>query len=533
MTDPRASYDLLVYRATPAGIVAAITASRLKLRCLLVEPTGRIGGMMTSGLNAADVLNDSLITGVAREFFRQVRDEYALSVLPIRIESCVAERVFRRMLDASDVALSTGCDIGAVIREGAAITSCTLGARRVDARWWIDASYEGDLIRKAGLPFRVGREAAEEFDESLAGRQPFRPMLPWASRMAIDPRAGCRLLPHVQPPSRSAPGSGDGDVQSYCIRPTLTRLPANRVAIERPEDYDPSEFELFRRLGRSMRSGRVVAKAIPLLGTTWKSAYFNLAELPGGKVDMNSGPAAPLNNPTLTRGWIDATIEERAVKAAAFARYTRALLWFIQTDDSVPQGVREVFSAYGLPADEYPRSGHLPPDVYVREGRRLAGRKVFRQQDIETGGAEPADAVAEAKYHLDCKPVHWRSNHTGTNVVREGMFFTQDAYRYSLPAWVLLPDPALCRNFFAVCGVSATHVAFGSIRMEPTWMELGSAAAIMAHLADQRGCPPHDIPGRDVRRLRDERFHHWPAPRFVTAKLREKVVGYCRRVAGA
>lgn len=533
MTGSCGSYDLLVYRATPAGVIAAITASRLKLRCLLVEPTGRIGGMMTSGLNAADVLNDSLINGVALEFFREVRDEYAISVLPIRIESRVAEKVFRRMLDASEVALSTGDDIDAVTRQGAEIVSCTIGARRVSARWWIDASYEGDLMYKAGLPFRIGREAAEEFDESFAGRQPFRPMLPWASRMTVDPRAGGRLLPHVQPPSRKAPGSGDDDVQSYCIRPTLTRLPANRIAIEPPQDFDFSEFELFRRLGRSMGRGRVVAKAIPQLGTTWKSAYFNLAELPGGKVDMNSGPAAPLNNPTLTRGWIDATIAERAVKAEAFARYTRALLWFIQTDASVPQAVREVFSAYGLPADEYPRSGHLPPDVYVREGRRLVGARVFRQQDIETGGAGPAEAVAEAKYHLDCKPVHWRSNHTGTNVVREGMFFTQDAYRYSLPAWILLPDPTLCRNFFSVCGVSATHVAFGSIRMEPTWMELGSAAAIMAHLADRRGCAPHDIPGQDVRRLRDDRFYRWPAPRFLTAKLREKVVGYCRRVAGA
>ncbi|CAM3283711.1 FAD-dependent oxidoreductase [Paracoccus nototheniae] len=531
MTGPCGSYDLVVYRATPAGIIAAITASRLKLDCLLVEPTGRIGGMMTSGLNAADILNDSLINGVALEFFRNIRDEYGMSVLPARIESRIALKVFRRMLAESRVQLALNNDIGAVTRQGATITSCMLGTEWVAGRWWMDASYEGDLMHKAGVPFRVGREAADEFGESFAGRQAFRPMLPWASRMVIDPRQDGRLLAHVQPPSRTALGAGDDDVQSYCIRPTLTALPANRVTIEPPRDFDFSQFELFRRLGRSMRIGRVAAKAIPLLGTTWKSAYFNLAELPGGKVDMNSGPAAPLNNPTLTRGWLDATMAQRAEKANEFARYTQALLWFIQTDVSVPQGVRDFFGAYGLPADEYPETGHLPPDVYVREGRRLNGARVFRQQDVETGGADPGDAIAEAKYHLDCKPVNWRSNHTGTNVVREGMFFTQDAHRYSLPAWILLPDPAACRNFFSLCGVSATHVAFGSIRMEPTWMELGSAAAIIAHLADQRGCLPHDIPGADVRRLRDDRFYQWPAPKFLTAKLREKVTGYYRRIA--
>jgi len=527
------NYDYIVWRSTPAGIISAITASRLKLRTLLIEPGARIGGMMTSGLNAVDILNDSLINGVALEFFRNVRDHYDMPTLPARIESKVALRVFQTMLDESAVHVALNHDIRSIIRQGDRVAACILtGGQRVTGRWWTDASYEGDLMHLAGIPCRLGREAAVEYGESFAGRQPYRAMLPWAARQRISPRRDGALLPYVQPPSWDAVGSADQQVQSYCIRPTLTNNPENRVPIAAPLDFDLSQFDLFRQLGRSMRLGRVAAKQIPMLGTTYKSAYFNLAALPNGKFDMNSGPAAPLNNPALTQGWVHASMATRQHMAQEFARYTQALLYFIQNDTSVPEGIRDFLRDFGLPADEYLSSEHLPPDVYVREGRRLVGAQVFRQQDVENGGAAPEDTVCQAKYHLDCKPLHWRANHSGTNVVREGMFFTQDAYRYAVPAWIMLPRPQDCANFFSVCGVSASHVAFGSIRMEPTWMELGCAAAIMAHLADQRRCLPHAIRGANIARLRDERFFQWPARKFLKNKLHDKVSGYYRKIAG-
>lgn len=527
-------YDFLVYRATPAGIIAAITAARLNLRTVLIEPSDRIGGMMTSGLNAVDILNATLVNGVTREFFRAARDVYDLPYLPARIESKVALRVFRDMLADSRVEVVRNCDIRSIRRDDSRLNDCVLSDNRILAsRWWVDASYEGDLIKMARLRYRLGREAADEFSESFAGRQPFREMLPWNSGRNIEPRRDTgELLPYVTPASRSLVGSADGEVQSYCIRPTLTNRPDNRIAITPPTDFDFNEFELFRRVSRGIRTGRVASKHIPMMGTTFKSAYFNLAELPNGKFDMNSGPAAPLNNPMLTQGWVEATPARRQEMAGSFSRYTRALLYFIQNDTTVPQGVRDFFGEFGLPADEYGDTDHMPPEVYVREGRRLVNRRIFRQQDIESGGACHADAICESKYHLDCKPVHWRENHAGTNVVREGMFFTQDAYRYSLPKWIILPDSAECRNFFSVCGVAATHVAFGSIRMEPTWMELGSAAAIMAYLANRNRCPVDDIPGVAVTRLRDERFYQWPAPRFLKNKLRYKAISYYKKMSG-
>ena len=526
-------FDMVVYRATPAGIIAAITAARLGLRVLLAEPSGRIGGMMTSGLCATDIVNDTLINGVALEFFRNVRDHYGLPYLPARTESRVARAVFQAMLDKSSVRLECRTDITMVSRGQDRITGCRLSnGRDIRARWWVDASYEGDLIALAGLPFRLGRESQDEFGEPLAGRQPYRSMLPWPTGREIAPHDDKGLLPFVQPPSWRPVGAGDDQVQSYCIRPTLTNRPENRVPIRPPEDFDPAQFELFRRLGQTLRSGRVAAKDIPQRGITYKSAYFNFAELPNGKFDMNSGPAAPLNNPALTEGWVTATAQQRLRMTEAFRRYTLGLLHFMQNDASVPKGVRDFLADFGLPADEYTDSGNFPPDVYVREGRRLQGERIFRQQDVESGGATARDALCEAKYHLDCKPVHWRVNHSGRNIVRERMFFTQDAHRYGLPAWIILPRSVDCQNFFAVCGVSASHVAFGSIRMEPTWMELGMAAAIMAHMADRQGCTPHDLTGSDVTRLRDERFFQWPAPRFLGVKLRDRVSSYYRKVAG-
>ncbi|MDQ7263542.1 FAD-dependent oxidoreductase [Paracoccus sp. PS-1] len=527
-------YDFLVYRATPAGIVAAITAARLKLRTLLVEPSGRVGGMMTSGLNAADTLNSGLITGVPLEFFRAVRDEYAMPHLPVRIESSMALKVFRAMLARSGVELALHCDIGGIRREGPRLAECRLSdGRQVSSRWWVDASYEGDLMHLAGIRHRLGRESASEFGESLAGRQPFGPLLPWQPKAAIDPRQDGRPLPYVLPWSPPAePGTGDDRLQSYCIRPTLTNRPENRLPVIAPEDFDFRNFALFRRLGLLIRAGRITSKAIPMQGTTFQSAYFKLNELPNGKFDMNSGPAAPLNNPALTQEWVKASMERRKALTQDFARYTQALLHFIQNDDSVPVRLRRFFGQFGLPADEYADSGHLPPEVYVREGRRLVGAHVFRQQDIEGGGVDPADAICIGKYHLDCKPVRWQVNRTGTNVLREGMFFSHSAHRYALPGWIILAHPDDCRNFFSVCGVSASHVAFSSIRMEPTWMELGAAAAMMAHLADRHGVPAHQIRGRSVVELRQARFRQWPSATFIRARLRRKIAGYRRKLPG-
>lgn len=500
-------YAFGVYRATPAGIMAAVTAARLGMRAVIIEPSPYIGGMMTSGLNATDTVDKSIITGIAREFFLRVKDHYHVPYLPVRLESKVAAKIFDEMLREAGVDVLSGEELISLERDDRRAVRAELSSGRVlECKWWVDASYEGDLIAKAGLSFSLGRESRAEYDEEWAGVQPVKKFLPWASSVQVKPQVGEEYIPYVSPPSMAPVGSADGSVQGYCIRVTLTNDPRNRVAIEQPEDFDPSAFDIFRQLAAPITKSAVRSQWIKEFGHTFKSGYFNLAEIPNGKFDMNSGPLAPINNPYLTSGWVEASPAKREEMTAEFVRYTKAVLHFIQNDEAVPFAVRGFFAGFGLPRDEYLDTGHFPPQVYVREGRRLIGDRVFTQNDVMNGGAPEGEAICRARYHLDCKPVHWRANKAMTNIVREGMFFSQAAYLYGLPAWIILPKRQEASNIFSVCGVSCSHVAFGSIRMEPFWMELGSSAAIMAHLADQQQVEVHDIQASRVTDLRKSRF---------------------------
>lgn len=500
-------FDFVVYRATPAGIMSAISAARLGMKSVIIEPSDYIGGMMTSGLNATDSVDTSVITGLAREFFLRVQAHYHSKFFPVRVESSVAKRIFSEMLSEAGVQVWRRINIVSLNRDVKRVSSAFLSnGRNLSSRWWVDASYEGDLLPKAGISYSLGRESVEEFSESWAGKQKSSSMLPWKAAVRIDPVINGVLRPYVLPPSTSQLGSADSHVQSYCIRPTLTNDPTNMVEIQYVEDFDYSKFDLFRVLGSSLKNAAVTSVWYPRLGMTFKSAYFNLAEIPNGKFDMNSGPIAPINNPALTAGWVDASLEQRERMTREFSRYTMALLHFIKTDLSVPYPVRRFFSSFGLPADEYEESGHLPPMVYVREGRRLRGEKVFTQNDVEKGGAPEAEAICMAKYHLDCKPVYWRAARDFKNVVREGMFFSNEVYKYGLPNWTILPKRDEAENFFSVCAVSASHVAFGSIRMEPTWMETGVASGILAHISNGTEKCLHNISGTEVKEVRSKFF---------------------------
>ncbi|EYD71828.1 FAD-dependent oxidoreductase [Limimaricola hongkongensis] len=501
------TYAFGVYRATPAGIMAAITAARLGMRSVIIEPSPYIGGMMTSGLNATDTVDKRIITGVAKEFFLRAQQHYGLNYMPVRIESCIAQRIFSAMLDEAGVEILLEQDVVAVKRDDTKVSRAQLtDGRVIEASWWVDASYEGDLMAEAGISYSLGREAQSEYNEEWAGVQAAKKFLPWKGGVKIPPKVDGVLRPYISPPTLSPIGAADGNVQSYCIRATLTPDLTNRVAIKAPEDFDFGQFDLFRQLASNLTKGSIRSAWHKGLGMTLKSGYFNLAEIPNGKFDMNSGPLAPINSPALTRGWVEASKQKRAEMTSEFIRYTTAVLYFIQNDAAVPGAIRSFFSDFGLPRDEYENSGHMPPHVYVREGRRLRGDQVFTQNHVEGGGVSNEEAICQAKYHLDCKPVAWKANRDGSNIVREGMFFSTIPYRYNLPAWIILPKRTEASNFFSVCGVSTSHVAFGSIRMEPTWMEFGSSAAMMAYLADQQQVKVHDIRAVQITDLRKERF---------------------------
>jgi len=501
------NYRFAVYQATPAGILAAVSASVLGFSAVIVESSNRIGGLMTSGLNAADTVNSTILTGGAEEFFRRAKIYYKSRVIPIRVESRVATIIFSDMLRDYDVKVIKGKSVIAVEKQNRIIKSVRLSDGSIlHSDWWVDASYEGDLLNIASISTKKGREASIDFDESLGGVGPQKNFFPWGPAI-IPVKTENTLLKYVDPYKKFAVGSGDENTQSYCIRPTLTSNPKNMIPIPHPKSDVYDSLELFRRIALKLpRKLKIVGRPYLSFGTTFQSAYFNLSALPNDKFDMNSGPAAPINNPMLTKGWVDGSSASRDKMRNDFRDYTLAVLYFIQNDKTVPLNIREFFGKFGLPADEYEEYGNLPPDVYVREGRRLVGDRVFTQTDVENGGVEKEEMVAKAQYHLDCKPVSWSSNEDGSQIVREGMFFSQRSYPYNIPSWLILPKAEECLNLFSVCAVSASHVAFGSIRMEPTWMTLGSISACIAKLSEARGRTPHGVRAKAIRRLNKNLF---------------------------
>lgn len=516
------NFDFAVYGATPAGIMAAVSAARLGMGSVIIEPSKYVGGLMTSGLNATDSVDTDVIRGISREFFDRVSRYYGTEYLAIRVESKVAEKIFLQFIEEEGVTLLRDSEIVSVARDGSSIISAILrDGQRIDAKWWVDATYEGDLLEKGGLSYAVGRESQSAYGEEWAGVQKAKSFLPWGTSVKISPKKDGKYLPYVSPYNPAPIGSADKKVQSYCIRVTLTNNIRNRVPLTAPDDFDFSQFDIFRKLSQSMARAAVRSTWYPKLGTTMKSGYFNLAEIPNGKFDMNSGPMAPTNNPSLTTGWLEASQKKRAAMTEEFVRYTKALIYFIQNDPAVPFAIRSFLSDFGLPADEYLDTGNFPPQVYVREGRRLIGEKVFTQNDIMSGGVEAEQAVSQSRYHLDCKPVSWTANRDGSSIVREGMFFSNAAYKYNIPSWIILPKRDEAQNFFSVCGVSASHVAFGSIRMEPTWMELGSIAALVAHLSDELSLTPHDVPAIAIKLARETKLRKTSGSLRLTSHQKE------------
>jgi FAD dependent oxidoreductase len=487
------SHDLIVYGATPAGILAAVTASRRGISALIIEPTTHIGGLVTSGLNAADLGAPALVQGVVREFFLRAGRHYGLDV-EWRPEPHVASAVLKDMLREAHVAVRTNVEIAALRVDDKEIAEARLSTGEyVSAPYWIDATYEGDLLPLARVSHVCGRESKSTYGETHAGRGEPRHMLPWGKRPVSPLDSFGRRLKFVADYDQLRPGEGDHSLQAYSFRLTLTQDPDRRIPVPHPSRYNPTDYELFRRLAPLDENAQA-----KLVGTTYSSGYFNLAALPNKKYDMNSGHVFPLNVPGLNTGWIDGTRAMRASIYEQYKEYTLAMLYFMRTDASVPAPVRTFFSGFGLCADEYAATDGWPPALYVREGRRLLGEHVLTEHDILTPPGESDEHVGSVRYPLDCKPHRWMVSADGTSVVREGMLYVSPP-AYPLPYRMLLPKRSECSNLLVVCAASASHVAFASLRMEPHWMLLGVAAGYATSLAQQMNVALHDVPPGQVR----------------------------------
>lgn len=473
----RRTADVVVVGGTPSGIAAAISAARQGRSVLLLERYDHIGGLPANGLGATDGRAGGLFAEFARRVLADYTRRYGAESEQVkacfdgrRFEPSVAQRVFEEMVAGEpNITLlyrrQFDSEPDNTTLEGRRLTvirvldRATGAIEEVQGGVFIDATYEGDLAAAAGAPYRLGREDQREFNEPMAGRA----FKVW--RGGIAP---------------GTTGRGDNAIQAYNYRLPLTKNPANRVPIEKPADYRRSDYV---SLIDDVRTGRNVGVPGPRPEMEWEGIgrVVNMVKLPNDKTDANNQHAAFISTdlPEENWPWPTSSWDWRDRYAQRLRDYTLGLLWFCQNDPELPEEFRRRCAEWGLAKDEYPENGHFPRQVYVREGRRIMGEYLFTAHDtlpLVEGGRPPVhrDSITASQYNLDSHAV--RKREPG-RLNLDGIFSWPNA-AYTVPYRVIVPRDV--EGLLVPVAVSATHIGFSTIRMEPCWMALGEAAGIAA-----------------------------------------------------
>lgn len=469
-----ADFDIAVYGSTPAGIASAVVAARQGRRVVLIEPGGHFGGLLIGGLSNTDFRTLEAVTGFYREYMDRVHADYIRRYgkdskqaeecfFGAHAEPHVSDRVLRAMLaEQPTLQLWMHHRLTEVTREGQVITGARFrsaaGAVTVNAGVWVDATYEGDLAAAAKAPYRIGRESTREYGERFAGV------------LFFDQG---RILP-------GSTGEADSNEQCANFRIIMTNRPSNRLPVPKPPGYSRQEFARFLPM---LRSGRIRE-----VYTTDHSGIIRLTHIPNGKSDMNDIKQAPirLSLPGENNGWSDG---DEATRQRIYDRHVThniGLLHFLQNDPEVPAAIREKANEWGLAKDEFVSNGHLPPALYVREGRRIVGDYVFTEHDTMPASRSVraqvrADAIAMGDYSLNSH------GHQPAGPLYPTLFegdFGFSTTPFMIPYGVLLPRGV--SNLLVPVAVSASHVGYSALRLEPTWTALGHAAGLAAHLAMEK-----------------------------------------------
>ncbi len=493
--------DVCVYGGTPGGVAAAVQTHRLGKKAALAVFRRHVGGMTSGGLTAVDVGNAKSIGGMGAEFLKRASTAKREAMKDVSGElgfrPSQAETIFRDLLQTAGVPVYYEHRLKTVEKDGSRITALVFeNGNRIEAKMFIDATYEGDLLARAGVKYFVGREDNATYGETVNGFQLARTH---QFRFAVDPHvvpgdAGSGLLPGITPGPLPAPGTGDKLVQAYNFRMWAVKA-ANGTAWPKPAGYDRADFALLERYLTTDPAAE------------WKFTYGS------GPVKLNIGDcnnAGPISTDFVgaSNDWPDADYATREKIFQAHVTYQQGMMWFLAHDEKLPAKVREFAQRFGLPRGEFTETSGWPHELYVREGRRMISSYVMTQKNCS--GAEVApDSVGLASYTMD-------SHHTSRVIVdgkvkAEGCIEIKVPHPYPVSYRSLVPREEECSNLLVSVCLSSTHVAYGSIRMEPVFMILGQSAATGASFAIDAGVPVQKVDYAKLRErlLADQQVLEW------------------------
>jgi hypothetical protein len=497
--------DVVIYGATSAGIAAAVQVSRMGKSVLIVDPGTHLGGLTTGGLGWTDIGNKQVIGGIAREFYRKVRAHYdkpdawkfqpRASYYSLRhaeinaaddamwtFEPRVATAIYQEMIAQFKipVVMKQRLDLRpgkGVLKTGTRITAIVMeDGTRYNGRMFIDATYEGDLMAKAGVKYTTGREANSVYGEKYNGVEAaHRHEHQFPDGLHVSPyvtpgNPASGLLPGINAKGPGAEGAGDRLIQTYCFRLCMTNAAENRLPVEKPAQYSERDFELLLRYAESGQYHPPASKWDPL---------------PNAKTDTNNHGA--VSTDYIGMNWDypegDYATRERIIRNHEI--FTRGYLWTLQNHPRVPEALRQYYRQWGWPKDEFLENNHFPTQLYIREARRMVGDVVMTEHHV-TARETARDSVGMGAYGMDSHNVQRYITPEGY-VRNEGNVQVGGFSPYPISYRSIVPRKGEAANLFVPVCLSASHIAYGSIRMEPVFMILGQTSATAAVMAIDGG----------------------------------------------
>ncbi len=531
------SADVVIYGGTSAGISAAIQAARFQRSVIIIEPTNRLGGLTTGGLGQTDIGNKQVIGGIAREFYRNIKSHYKDSANWVwesrtdykdggqtrsgkeedamwTFEPSVALKVYHEMIKDLDIKIIYNQRLNRAT--GISKIANTINSISMESgdtyygKMFIDATYEGDLLAAAGISYTVGRESNSQYGESLNGVQAnntSKTLFGTVSNNGVyhnfiegvdpyiikgDPSSG--LLPFIAEGGPGIDGQGDKGIQAYCFRMTLTDHPENRIPFKKPENYDELEYEL---LFRNYEAAEGPIEEMYHYGDPLVP-WINSA-MPNRKTDTNNQKGFSTDFIGQNWDYPEASYEEREKIVTRHRRYQKGLMWTLGYHPRIPKKVRDKVSQWGTCKDEYEREDGWQQQLYIREARRMISNYVITQKNCE--GIEIVhDPIGMAAYGMDSHHIKRYVNSKGY-VSNEGNVEAHVKAPFPISYRSIVPKKEECSNLLVPICLSATHIAFGSIRMEPVFMVLGQSSGAIASLAIEEDKAVQDIGYNRIREV--------------------------------